>query len=551
MTESNLNKPLIICEAAAVKAAEEVATGYAVACIPALRNGALDSSQYAGRKVILWPDATEASRMTFRAFAEQINDLCLEIKMIIPNGKPHGWNITAAVSRDGMTWKQLAEWAKGCMITFAKGEFPAVPVEVIEAPDEVPPDADALWDQLGLSRGPKGGTPPANVDNVVRVLAHSDEYKNIVWYDEFYQRYFTQGPRNQGAREWQDIDDINLTVKLQRTLGLTRLTVANVSDAVRCRGHQCLRNEPREWIRSLRWDGTQRIDSFFADYFGCQQSGYSAAVSRNFWLGIVARVFQPGCQVDNMVILEGKQGIFKSKALEAIGGKWYMEASQEITSKDFFVALAGKLIVEIADLDSFSRADTTRIKKVITCRTDRYRQPYARATQDHPRQSIFVGTTNEQHYLRDSTGARRFWPITCGHIQLDRLRLDREQLYAEALSRYLTNEDWYKVPEEATTQEQEDRRQFDEWENLIQAFIKESCQTEIAMTDIASAVGVDKAHLDITIQRRIGSILRRYGWKSKVVRTGDFVNRKWVPQSVLLADQLPLISPTPPEPVTA
>ena len=539
------HKPVIVCEKSSVEAASSIATGYSIACRPA--SGIFDTNEFKDRRVILWPDATSESREAFKLFAERINDLATEIKIIIPNGRPHGWNIQAAVSREGMNWDQLVIWAKASMMIFAKGEFPAVPVEIVEAPDEVPPDAEALWIQLGLSRGPKGGPPPANVDNVVRVLAHSDEFKNLVWYDEFYQRYFTVDKH--GTREWQDIDDINLTVRLQRELGLTRLTTNNVSDAVRCRGHQCKRNEPKEWIKSLRWDGTERIDAFFSTYFGCPFAPYNAAVSRNFWLGIVARVFQPGCQVDNMVILEGRQGIFKSKALEAIGGKWYMEASEEITSKDFFVALAGKLIVEIADLDSFSRADTTRIKKVITCRTDRYRQPYARATQDHPRQSVFVGTTNEQHYLRDSTGARRFWPITCGVIQLDRLRLDREQLFAEAFTRYLTNEDWYRVPIDDTLLEQENRRQFDEWENLIDSFIRESCQSQITMTEAAGAVGIDKGHLDIMVQRRIGSILKRFGFKSACVRVGDVVIRKWVKPTEPQPDQLPATLPDVPSPV--
>ena len=543
-------KPLIVCELGAVETAEKVASGYAIACIP--KNGNFTKTDYQDRKVILWPDATTESREAFKSFAEQINALTDEIKLIIPNGKPHGWNITAAVARDHMTWEQITSWAKTSMMVFGKGEFPALNVkaETSEAPDEVPAAARKLWEDLGLSMGPSGHAPVANVDNVVRILSRSHAFKDLVWFDEFYGRYFTVGPR-----EWMDIDDINLTVKLQREFGFTRISVDTVAAGVRCRGHQCLRNEPREWIRSLRWDGKERIDRFFADYFGCSYSGYSAAVSRNFWLALIARVFQPGCQVDNMVILEGPQGIYKSKALETIGGKWYMEAAEEITSKDFFVALAGKLLVEIADLDSFSRADTTRIKKVITCRTDRYRQPYGRATQDHPRRSIFVGTTNETHYLRDATGARRFWPITCGNIALDRLRLDREQLYAEALTRYLTNEDWYRVPGDETAAEQEDRRQFDEWENITQEFLVG--KSEITLTELAAYMGFEKSKIDISSQRRMGSILRRFHWKNKSIRRGASIIKAWVPQddpevvATVSVSPRPAVPPVAQSPVTA
>lgn len=243
-----------------------------------------------------------------------------------------------------------------------------------------------------------------------------------------------------------------------------------------------------------------------------------------------------------MVILEGRQGIFKSKALAAIGGKWYMEASEEITSKDFFVSLQGKLLVEIADLDSFSRADTNRIKKVITCRTDRLRMPYARISQDFPRRSIFVGSTNESNYLRDNTGARRFWPLSVGRIELERILEDRQQLFGEAVTRYLAAEDWWMMPAEITLAAQENRRQFDEWENIVSEHLKQFSPQSITLTELAPKVGVDPGHLDLATQRRLGSILRRLGWTGKVVREGDFTRRVWIlaqPLSVESSQPLP------------
>jgi predicted P-loop ATPase len=527
-------KPLIICEPGAVDVATKVALGYAIQVIP--RGAGFDPSDFTGRRVILWPDASEESRTSFRLFAEKINDLCTELKIITPNGRPHGWNITAAVSRDGMTWADLASWAKVNMMTFAKGEFPAIPVVVTEAPAPLPDSVHDLWVQLGLSMASRDH-PALNVDNVVRVLSGWAPFQSMVWFDEFYQRYFTTW-NSTTPREWKDIDDINLTVVLQRDFGLLKITSDMVSAGIRCRGHQCKRNEPRDWLQRLHWDGIDRIDRFFSQYFGTVFSGYTAAVSRNFWIGMVARVYQPGCQLDNMVILEGKQGIFKSKALEAIGGKWYMEAAEEITSKDFFVALAGKLIVEIADLDSFSRADTNKIKKVITCRVDRYRQPYGRATQDHPRQSIFVGTTNEQHYLRDNTGARRFWPLTCGRIDLDAIKRDRDQLFAEAVTRYIAREDWYLVPVDATLEEQESRRQYDEWENIIQEYMVG--KSELTLTDLAAFIGLDKSKIDLQVQRRMGAVLRRYGWTSKVTRRGLSLLRVWFPLELSVNQGQPL-----------
>lgn len=534
-------KPLILCEPSSVQAAS-IAVGYDVAAIPA--NGGFDSNDFADRRVILWPDETAESRLAFRKFAEKLNNICAEINIVMPNGKPHGWNIQAAISRDKMTWPELAAWAKSSMMAFERGTFPRIQVETIEAPDDVPASVEAMWDELGIARNKAGVIN--NVDNIVRVLAGWKPFKDIIWFDDFYLRYFTtQGALAGKHREWQDIDDINLTVLLQREFGFPKINQQTVSAAVQCRGHQCHRNEPKEWLRKQKWDGSPRVDRFFSDYFGAEFGPYTAAVSRNFWVGMIARIYQPGCQLDNMVILEGKQGIFKSKALEAIGGKWYMEAAEEITSKDFFVALAGKLIVEIADLDSFSRADTNRIKKVITCRTDRYRQPYARATQDHPRQSIFVGTTNEQHYLRDSTGARRFWPIICANIDLDRIRQDREQLFAEAVVRYIAGEDWYKVPQELTQAEQESRRDYDEWENIVQEY--SIGKVEINLMELAASMGFDKSKIDKNSQRRLGTILRHMGWERRTVRRGLTTPKLWFPAS----DQHLAAVQAQPEPSTA
>lgn len=531
--------PLIIVETAAVNATAEIAEGYSVEPLPANANA--DLSLFKGRKVILWPDATQESRKNFKHFAEQLTDLCEEIKLIVPNGKPAGWNIAEGV-KEGLSWADIAAWAKASMIIFGQGEFPRL---VIEPVDIVPPSVEAIWDQVGIARTERGVIN--NVDNIVRLLAGWDKFKNIIWFDEFYGRYFTTFNGAKPA-EWRDIDDIKLTVILQREFGFPRISEQTVASAVRCRASQCVRNEPKDWLYSLKWDGKSRIDSFFPKYLGAIPTGYTAAVGRNFWIGMIARIYRPGCQLDNMVILEGKQGIYKSRALEAIGGKWYMEASEEITSKDFFVALAGKLIIEIADLDSFSRADTNRIKKVVTCRVDRYRQPYARASEDHPRQSIFVGTTNEQHYLKDATGARRFWPIQCGKIDLELIRRSRDQLFAEAVTRYIAGEDWYKVPDAATSNEQEERRQYDEWENIVGVFLHDSCQQETTMAETAAAVGVDKAHLDINVQRRLGAILRRMGWASKTARRVGYFQRVWVqlpdPEPRLTTPDLPLsVSP--------
>jgi predicted P-loop ATPase len=276
---------------------------------------------------------------------------------------------------------------------------------------------------------------------------------------------------------------------------------------------------------SLVWDGNERLDVMFHHYFGAKLSEYMTAASKNWWISMVARAYQPGAKVDSMVILEGEQGQFKSMALGVIGGKWYSEAHESVTNKDFFLLLQGKLIIEISELDAFSKAEVNTIKKVITCQTDRFRPPYGRVSIDYPRRCVFVGTTNEQHYLRDTTGARRFWPVKIGRINIPKLKEDRDQLFAEAVHRFKKDEIWYDMPAE-TADIQESRRQHDEWETPIGAFIAHRDETTV--TEVATeCLSILLSKMDIMVQRRISKVLSQLNWESTVIREGERIVRLW------------------------
>lgn len=495
-----------------------------------------------GRQVLLWPDADEAGKNAMKHVYDLLRGYCEKIKILNVDDEQDGWDAADAYDA-GWNAARLIEWARPRAVVMGV---------VVNAPaepeDPQPASAVALWDQLGVVTT-KQGNPVSNIDNVVRVLEGWPAFKDLVWYDEFHQRYFTKW-KSDKVREWRDVDTLNLTLFFQREFGFLRTEDSTIHKAVMAFGEKNLRNEPREWMESLTWDGTRRISNFFPDCMGVFPSPYTLAVSFNFWVSMVARVFRPGCQVDNMVILEGKEGIFKSKSLEAIGGNWYMNAHEQITSKDFFLSLQGKLIVELSELDSFSKAEGTRVKQVITCRTDRYRSPYGRASADNPRQSIFVGTTNERHYLKDSTGARRFWPLTIKNIDLEKIGRDRSQLFAEAVAEFKSGADWYHTPGDETSETQEDRRQFDEWENGVAEFLRG--KNQIILKDLAASLGVDQGRLDAQTQRRIGALIRRQGWERRVVRVDPFTRmRVWAPADQTDLDlspeaQLPLVGTVSP-----
>lgn len=243
-------------------------------------------------------------------------------------------------------------------------------------------------------------------------------------------------------------------------------------------------------------------------------------------MGMVARVFRPGCKNDYMVVLEGPQGAGKSMALSAIGGRWHTESTESFGSKDFFQGLHGKMTIEIAELDSFSRAEVTKVKQVVTAQYDRFRASYGRTAADYPRQCIFVGTTNEMGYLRDATGARRFWPIKCGNIKIDKINEDRAQLFAEALDVFKKGVAWHVVPYERTKEEQEERYQHDELAVSVIEYIEG--KTHIVMRDMAKeAMNIDESKFDKRIQIRLGAILRRLGWESRRESLKNIQRRIW------------------------
>lgn len=152
--------------------------------------------------------------------------------------------------------------------------------------------------------------------------------------------------------------------------------------------------------------------------------------------------------------------------------------------------------------------------------------------------SIFVGTTNEDCYLRDNTGARRFWPIRCGALDLARIERDREQLFAEAVARFKAGETWYQMPHVETEAEQEDRRQADEWENNISEFIFGKESTTI--TEVGVSLGLGTEDLSMLEQRRISGCLRKLGWDRRSIRSGGTIKKLWMPKAVNRLDSAPM-----------
>ena len=289
-------------------------------------------------------------------------------------------------------------------------------------------------------------------------------------------------------------------------------------------------NPITEWLDSLKWDGVPRLDSWLVDYCGAPDKPYERAVGRILLMGAVARAYTPGVKFDSLVILEGDQGTGKSTLIQIIGGEYASEGlpGRDVREKDALEAMRGKWIIEFGEMETARKADIQTIKHFLSRRVDRWRPPYGHEAEDFPRRCIFIGTTNEDDYLRDSTGNRRMLPVRARVIDLDGLTKVREQLLAEAAVEWKkdSRHECLFMPRSlwgTAAEEVEKRYTPDPWEEAIRDYIAGDGAAAEAMDrvtgqELLEAVGVSIVNSQRQHLNRVGSIMRRLGWKKAVYR---------------------------------
>ncbi len=355
-------------------------------------------------------------------------------------------------------------------------ELPALPKEKIGAHvlELVgPPDWRKTLEMTGSGEGARAKSTAMNLKKIFENEAPGcfkrDEFANAELYG-----CDTPWGGKEGA-EVQDIDIVRIKYWFARHHRIEPST-DKINEAIAKLADENRYHPVRDFLDTLEWDGESRLSTWLKDYHDAEApEPYLSAVSRKVVCAMIARVYEPGCKFDQVMILEGKQGCGKSTAVSILSNPWFSDAHITIGDKDAVLAMRSIWVLELGELSGISKADTNLLKGFISSRVDRIRLPYGRRTENFPRQSILIGTTNPGDYLRDVTGNRRFWPVNVGKCDFEKLRRDRDQILAEAKVRWEFGEKLYletKEMNEGAVQEQEGRMHEDTWATKLGDFLE-------------------------------------------------------------------------------
>lgn len=282
----------------------------------------------------------------------------------------------------------------------------------------------------------------------------------------------------------------------------------------------------KEYLDKLKWDGVSRLDSWLTMYCGVRATPYTQTVGRKFLIAAIRRVYRPGCKFDTMLALEGKQGVGKSQCCHILGGGFTGDINLDPHNKDTVAAIQSYWIVEVGEMVCVRKADVEALKSFLSRQFDTVRPAYGRTTQKFLRQCVFIGTINpeaDRGYLRDTTGNRRFWPVTTHIFDLESLKRDRDQLWAEAKHYEQQNETIYIDKKEINDQavvEQKARTAQDPWTDRISNWLEDQDKIQTNSIDIYENC-LDGRVKDMSRreQVRISNIMQNdLGWVRKTFR---------------------------------
>lgn len=487
-----------------------------------------------GRTVYVWPDNDDGGRKAAEDIRAALHGIAESVHIFDTEGinRADGWDVADWTDASQRTLEDF-------VYSFKTSHLTVVDVELSSERDIV--ETNYMSYSVPDDTGAALKTSPMNCQ---LLLEFGDRYRGLFGWDDFSKQVvlLRRPPWQSGWSGRRPVTDDDL-VLLRSFLDHDRISVKlnDLGGIVTAISKYTTFHPLRDALDSLEWDGVPRISGgitgegdsvrpWLSEYMEADDTPANKMFGEMWLIAAVARAYEPGCKVDNILVLEGGQGVKKSTAIrtlsDAVFPGYFTDEVDKPGSKDAGLQLQGKWHIELGELSAMSRASVEEVKAWVSRQTDRFRPPFGRLPVEYPRVCIFSATTNpigDTGYLRDHSGARRFWPVLVHHIHLDQLAVDARQLWAEAVHRYKSGEKWWAESEEEKSiaaEAQDERLEHDPYMDVITELY--SASRYVSLTQLMDAVGIPSERRSTSAARRISGLMFHMGWRA-VRRNGRLV----------------------------
>lgn len=302
---------------------------------------------------------------------------------------------------------------------------------------------ELVWDLDGK------GNKQVTVNNFVNAFKSDPLLNGLLAYDMLKETIVFTRPSftAKGSKKGDLVNDTDISIikgRIERMHGI--YNDAKLNDAIEQVSSDNAFHPIKLYLESLTWDGVPRIDTFLVDYMGAEDNAYTREAFRKMLLAAVTRIYEPGRKFDTALVFYSEQGVGKSTLIQRLSKGWFNDSLTSLSGKESYEAIQFAWLVELAELSALRKSDVEAVKNFISKREDTYRGAYARRVKTHKRQCVFFGSTNDDEFLKDATGNRRFFPVEVKRTRKTRLIFEPEfdaivdQLWAEAMEGYMLGE---------------------------------------------------------------------------------------------------------------
>ncbi len=353
-----------------------------------------------------------------------------------------------------------------------------------------------------------------------------------ICFDTFRQEIMYKTSKDNEWQRFRDNDYTKIRLSLEKA-GLRNPSKDYVKDLVQYFADKYKYDSAVSWLNDvvIKWDGINRIETFLSTYFNAEDNPYTRACSRYLWSSLSGRILKPGVKADMVVVLIGEQGCGKSTGIEAICPHPDFFTEIDFNDKDADQArkMLGRLVGEISELKGLRTKDEESIKALVTRTQDEWIMKFKEFPTVYLRRITFIGTTNENNFLSDITGNRRWLPIKVGKVNVESIKKDRIQLYAEAREKFLLNGIEFKEAEELAKEVIKDHLVIDPWHETIKEWLDGKSNripprdpNKVSVREVLiSGFSMDDFRIDKRSEMKVTTVLKALGYTKKKERNGN------------------------------